>query len=373
MSRQVSTASPPMNWFAGWREIALACVRPSVTSVAVCLATTLIILATFMCVSPPMVAVVVRWYTSYSFRVTDDPALCTGRAIELQSSSSTEPVLVILGASTTRESLDPAYIADRLEARQGRRLAVHNLSFSSQHLLETAALTDAIPQGSTGVVVIGVNPVRMGKQVNVERYFRGVNVGFVSPSLREEARYWSATPPRLTGWYAWDNRYFLLRLWKSVANALPRAIMLPMRRKTPREYFYEGLPLLDNQRLQREYVQVRESLSAYGATLPRNLAVLERLVRRLEARGLQVVLIESPRNDEFAASFQSGDFYARYQRDMREFAQRLHVEYADPNTEVRLTTAEFYDWGHLRSAEARNEYSAVVVRRLQHHFPVKQP
>lgn len=355
----------------GLREIALAFVRPSMTSIVVCLGTALTILVTFMCVSPPTVAAVVRWYTSYSFQITDDPALCASRAIQLQASPSTQPLLVILGASTTRESLSSAHIADLLEARTGHRLAVHNLTFSSQHILESLALTDAIPEGGNGVVVIGVNPIRMGKEVNVARYFRGVNVGFVSPSLRDEARYWNVKPPESTGWYAWDNRYFLLRLWKSVSNALPRAILLPMRRKTPSEYFYEGMPLLDNQHLQHEYAKVRESLSAYDTVLPQNLAALERLVKRLEARRLQVVLVESPRNDEFAGSFQSGAFYTRYQSDMREFAQRLNLEYADPNTEVHLTTSEFYDWGHLRSAEARNEYSAALVRRLQHHFPVE--
>jgi hypothetical protein len=353
-------------------KVAQAFVQPSTISVAVCLGTAVSILLAFMCVSPSAVDAVVRWYTSYSFRITDDPALCTSRAIQLQSSSSTQPLLVILGASTTRESMSTAHIESLLATRTGQRVAVHNLTFSSQHILESLALTDAIPQGRGGVVVIGVNPIRVGKQVNVARYFRGVNLGFVSPSLREEAPYWNATPPQLSGWYAWDNRYFLLRLWKSVSNTLPRAVLMPGRRRTPNEYFYEGMPLLDNKHLQREYVQVRESLSAYDQVLPQNLAALERLVKRLEARRLQVVLVESPRNDEFAASFQSGDFYARYQRDMREFAQRLHLEYADPNTEVHLTTSEFYDWGHLRSAEARNEYSAALVRRLQHHFSAKQ-
>lgn len=370
MSAQASVTSQ-MQRASGLRAIALALVQPSMTSVVVCLATALTILVTFMCVSPSTIVAVVRWYTSYSFRITDDPALCTSRAIQLQSSSSTQPLLVVLGASTTRESLSTLHIADLLEARTGRRLAVHNLTFSSQHILESLALTDAIPQGRKGVVVIGVNPIRMGKQVNVARYFRGANLGFVSPSLREEARYWNATPPQSTGWYAWDNRYFLLRLWKSVSNTLPRAILLPTRRKEPSEYFYEGMPLLDNKRLQQEYAQVRESLSGYATALPQNMAALERLVKKLEARRLQVVLVESPRNDEFASSFQSGDFYARYQRDMREFAQRLHLEYADPNTEVNLSTSEFYDWGHLRSPEARNEYTAALVRRLQHHFPVQ--
>jgi hypothetical protein len=355
------------------RDLLRALVAPSATSVVVALATALTMLAAVMTVSPSTVAAVIRWYTSYSFQIADDPALCSSKALDLTAAIPGGPALVILGASTTRESLDTARLATLLRSRSEVGIAVHNLTFSSQHVLESMALTDAIPPHFHGTVVIGVNPVRMGKQLAVERYFRGVNVGFSSAALAQEAVYWNMQVRPVTGWYAWDNRQFLLRSWRALVNSLPRVLLHPTRRRIPSEHFYIDVPRRTDAWMRSQYSQVSNSLGAYDATFPKHLATLERLIRALQRRGLRVILLESPINPQFAASLAPSNLYARYADAMTTFAKRERVEYLNLTDAAGLESSEFYDWGHLRSAAAQERYTRALASHLHDYFAAPMP
>jgi hypothetical protein len=342
-------------------------LHPSLMSVLTALATAVLIIACVMSLSPTQVAAVIRWYTSYSFHISDDPAVCTSRALELSARPPGNPSVVILGASTTRESVDAPEISALLSNDVGRNVPAYNLTFSSQHIVESLALTDAIPAHLRGVVLVGVNPVRIGKNVPVSRIFRGRTLGFTSDSLREEARYWNVDLPQPTGWYAWDNRFFVLGLWRAAVMAIPYFLRNPLQPVAPSQHLYVGWSDPGDAWRQRQYEEVQQSLQDYAATSARHFQTLQRLIDKLQRYDLQVILLESPANPQFLATLPAG-FYDNYRGEVSRFAQRAGVDYLDINAEAALRSADFYDWAHLDSAAAQQTYSATLARHLRHYF-----
>jgi lysophospholipase L1-like esterase len=77
-----------------------------------------------------------------------------------------------------------------------------------------------------------------------------------------------------------------------------------------------------------------------------NLGMLEQLLERSRQRGVEVVLVELPRNEEIVA----GRFdwaLAMYQPRVRELAGRYGVPYVDFSQEIGLGNGDFHDLSHL--------------------------
>jgi hypothetical protein len=141
------------------REYWSSATRPSLAVLLVVLATTLGIFgaATIGLTQETMA------HGAHAFLAnvdSDHAAFATGRALKLGLSSSRDLRVVVVGASSTREAMDADDLERTVLEHAGVRVRVDNLATGSQFLVESMALSERIPDGARGVLLIGVGSVR---------------------------------------------------------------------------------------------------------------------------------------------------------------------------------------------------------------------
>lgn len=329
-------------------------VTPSGLALSVALTICVAALLATLLITPAFVANVAAWIGG-SQRQSADVYVVTSRAIRLAAEKPTRPMVVLLGGSTSRESVDET-LARRLLSHQG--FAFSDFTGSAQTIFESAALTDVLPPNFRGVVVVGVNPQRMGRPLERE-FMTHPRYGIDSPTLRREIAAAGLVPPSSTGVYAVDQRAFLLRLWGDL-NANMR--WLPLTSREPRRHWYQDLAPMEKGKMLSQLA--RKRFADYDLQARHNLLFLRHLAASLRKRHIALVLLETPANPLFVAKGIGPARYAHHVAGMEQFTRAEGLAYINLNKAARLSSSQFYDWGHLRDAAATQRITRLMVARL---------
>lgn len=288
-----------------------------------------------------------------------DAYLISSRAIKLASVRPTPSGLILLGASTTRESFDEDIARNLLSDHP--RVSIIDLTASGETIVEAVGLADAIPDDFRGIVIFGVNCIRMSRTPE-RANFTNPRFGNYSATLKDEAVRLGLPIEPDTGFYAVDQRAFLLRLWGDLREK-PKWLLRVGRK--PKRHLYRN-----KQRSEAELVKGMGPASAKvltrAATAYRtNFDIIGRMIKRLEKNGVKVVLLESPINPRFVAEALGTDQYRDYLALMRSFANSSGATFLDLNAEAELQPSDFYDHGHLRAAAATDRFTRLLIGHVR--------
>ncbi len=345
-----------------WGQLWSGLTRPSfpvlVTMTAV---TTASWGALFLLVTPERMA---TWHPYFADEPKDSYVFVTGRVHELAVAPPAEtPAVFILGTSGLRYGLSrPAYIEERLASALGRPARVSGLFTDDQSMLESYSILEELPDRFDGVVVLGISPQRFGRGLARREDDGGYEyrLGFRSGILERESEKIGAPLPRSVNHFLDNREYFLPRLAalaRNVWSGRPEEFL-------PRED-EQGGGTISEERWQRHQTAVRKhEIPNLRWQAPRTLAHLVRIAEDLESRGrVSVVLVEAPMSPRARQEIY-GEVHAPYLDLVREFAREHGLEHWTLSSEARLEEADFFDWTHLNSADARRRYSDALADRV---------
>lgn len=345
--------SPTANTF--WAGL----TQPSVLSVSTLLVTAVALLGILSWWAP-------RWHDagldSYlAASDSDDYLFLTARARRLgESHPPTAPGVVVLGSSSHRLSLSSEEdMANSFEAAAGFRPRVTWLMAADASILEQVALAEHASRGFEGVILFGVNPLRLAlTEKQLEEVFEMSRLGFTSELFDEAAEFAKLKVPLRTGVYAWDHRRFLLaRVGRFLPNLLTGGHELPNHPGTVRHR--------QNKKERKRFLNVmRIYCQRYKANARRNLESVERLLDHVSSERRRVVLFEAPVDP---GAFRDGFIkrtYAWHHERMSRFARRQGVLYVNVNERAKLEESDFFDWVHIRLDGARERYTRVIVEAV---------
>lgn len=308
-------------------------------------------------ITPDFVARVDEGYLVYS--PIDDFAMVTKVALKIERSDPETLQLVFAGPSTTRESvLDDRRMEADLERLVGEPVRFWLAASSWQSFWETAAVVDHLPEGYRGAVLIGITPGRLSRSVDfLARLLDKPQMALDSPSFDREVELAGLPVPEKTGIYLWDHaRFFAARraaLWRLLRGPMP----------------YHRNRYADRPRWTDAHWQQWESevASRWGANMQKckdaNLAVLDRILNRLDAQGIPSALVHTPM-DEARLMAVGPDWYPVYINAVQRYAAQRGVPFWDLNEQVGVTTDDFFDWGHFRRRKTQLRYQAALAQKV---------
>lgn len=280
----------------------------------------------------------------------------------LKADPPDRPVLVLLGGSTAREAtVDGGTSLAALVRREGGpSLSGWNLATSLQTYAENLAIIDNLPGTTPTTVVIGVSPGRFTSDfVAAARQLEGRGLMLWSDSL---SRY-------LDREYSLGNRGFKVlpgALGMVANNAAAQARMLAKGQLAVGSYTQHHL---DDGPVKSEKAKRGVLMNWWRVRHPQfrenvgfNMAMLDELVRRGRQRGFGVVLVELPRNMELIGTLWDG-VDRTYRPRVRAIAGRYGIAYLDFNRGLGLSSADFFDYGHMRHS-GRVVWEARLAREL---------
>ncbi len=289
---------------------------------------------------------------------TDYDAIVTSQIIALQVHPVADPMVIVLGASTTRAALLYKDLSDGLESRGFRDVRVVKLCTSRQSLWETLALVENLPAGVRGVAVLGVGPslFSMGSD-DLKDLAHHPRLGIRSTLLDGELRAHAIPVRDRTDNYFIDNAAFLL----ARLNVLPRNYLRPGRTAyVDSRYVGKGAATAAAWELKGTRVDSR--LDHLGENWLQNLQVLERIIELIRSRtSLKIVLVESPINPRFVAQFNREDLIAWHRQGLARFARRQGIPYVVLNQAAVLAPGDFFDWAHLSDPAAIKRSADAVL------------
>lgn len=333
-------------------------VTPSPLALLLALAVAASLLLSLTRLTAGHVAMVADWFGRTPNVQALDVYLVTGRALRLRASHPDRPGLVMLGGSTTRESFESG-LADALLAQGPHPASVTDLTGSGQALLDSLTLADMLPQGFRGVVVLGVNPIRVGKPIN-RSTLTFPRYGVPSPTLREEGARLGLPLPRLTGAYALDERAFLIRMWGDMTSNVHA---LFRTHGAPRRHWYRNAKPFREAALQRHFALTRQALAGYDRSVAASIGMMGRLAARLRRQHVQLVVLEAPVNPRFVRESIGMPAYQHHVAEMRAFAAANRIPYLNFSRTVQVP--DFYDWGHLRNPAATARQTRELVAAVR--------
>jgi hypothetical protein len=189
------------------------------------------------------------------------------------------------------------------------------------------------------------------------RVLHNPRIGLPSTALDEEMRRQGLDLPVRTGNYFVDQFKFLaFRCAPALFHLFTGPVEFQrhtlLERREPADYARHMANLLRLARL---------NALQYEAHRDTNLAILERLIRRIRAvSSAQVVLLESTWNPDFLAHVDHGT----YTETIEAFAARHQVEYWDLNAASNFKDKDFVDYGHVHRKLARERFARVLSRRM---------
>lgn len=291
----------------------------------------------------------------------DDYMAVSWRTSRLKYDPPDLPLVALLDGSSGRECIvSGSSLAAEVAADGGPQIAAYNLSSRMQRYAQSWAIVDNLPNTPT-TVLIGVN---LGRFTTSPRSNYAQVIGrelvLKSDSLR-----------RYVVDVSGEHRHsytILPGIFSSLATYLQqreRDILVRGRlhKKPYREHQFDRrkpLSTADKEALVDKWLT--DYKPAFDKVLDFNLDMLEHLVRRAQARGMAVVIVELPWNEEiigdrFRASM------AKYREPTREIAARYDVPYLDFNDKVDIPSEDFLDLSHLLPA-GRKIWQAELARQL---------
>lgn len=344
-----------------WTSLLAGLLRPSALGLGTTLIVTLALFAALSQITAGQVQRLAGWMGGDRTSQSIDVYLVTSRALGLSTSRTQEPGLVLLGGSTTRESLDER-LASHLLGFGASSHRLTNLSGSGQTIIESVALADMLPPNFRGVVVLGVNPIRLGKANDPESVLHP-RYGVSSPFMAEQARRLGARPDPITGRFAIDQRAFLLRMWGDL-TANPGTLMRAREESPRRHWYYDKKPLPEGI-LRQNFQLTSRDLAGYDRVARDNMEALAGLIARLRSRNISIVLLEAPVSPRFVREGIGPAAYQHHLGTMRAFTAREGVPYLNNNADADLRAQDFFDWGHLRNPAVTDRLTRRLVAQIQ--------
>ncbi len=291
----------------------------------------------------------------------DDRPFVTMAVLKASLAATDAPKVIFLGASSMREAIARP-VADTALAGiygSGTRPEVIHLTAGGQTLWEMLAIIDALEPALHGSVVIGVNPTLFSYDpASLAESITTARMGFASPALDAEARAGGIEVPRRTGLYLWDQRsYFLSRMLIARFRIFEGPASAQAHRFDGRE------PVADSvferaERIFTKYVGLYERNHDYHTEL------LGRIVKHVQAKGVRVVLVETPVNPAWLERPIGKRWYQTHVTHMTKTAGQWAVPYIHLDDSAVLSKSDFYDITHIGSSRARVRYTQVLTRRL---------
>jgi hypothetical protein len=275
---------------------------------------------------------------------------------------SEPPDVVILGSSQTvfciaSEERLAGMVAEKVD---NSAFVVSDMSMPAETPWVMAALAAQLHPQFNGVLVIGVTPGLLSID---NKRVRHAILGFSSEVRDNEARFAGLKVPYRTGIYLIDNRHFLLA----------RQIYII------RNLFITGAPP-DGDPMDEFWTQQANQPEFWRQTIrdfPRlvhqyelnkqaNLAVIERLMARLKARGnISFILMESPINPLWYEQAGGKEFFEESHNDLHRFATKHGISFFSVDKAAVLSPSDFLDYeGHLGTREARERCTKAIASRL---------
>lgn len=359
-------SAPPMSEVApsstdSWvekilRSFVSGLVRPSGTAVFSALAFVVLVgLTAIAVVDESLVRVPNRARYLFTSSIDGDMYV-TSQTMRLGSMDPSKPILVVIGASAGRESIDPFL----LDLDFGTDEQVFSLCQGRQSFWEAEAILDKVPDGIAGVVLFSIGPSRFTNgDERVDSLATSPRLGLRTDKMDEAIRDGGGEPPLRCGLYLIDNiRFYTRRL-----SVLPLNVLRGPPRYKLHRYF--GRPQIGEADWAAMAGMIEERLTSFDSQFDQNFDKLVNCVRRLEARtDLHIILVEHPINPRFIRDELGVELYAA----MRErLVRRVHEESLRM---INLNDAgfeedEFYDWCHLRSEDAIARSAAFISDQVR--------
>ena len=214
----------------------------------------------------------------------------------LQATPPAEPVVVLLGGSAAREStIDDADWRAQIEAKGGPTTAAYNLGSRNRTLAQNVALVKALPDVPTIVYI-------------------GVNLG-------------SFTSAQTTA---------------TISLPEPVATLPPYRQHV---YSRSHILTTANKRMLVEAWRF-DRYPVFKRNFATSAAVLEKLIRVCQTRGMKPVLFELPRNTAVIGSKLNAPT-TRYRDTCKALGKKYDVPYVSFEAAAKLPNSSFYDLWHL--------------------------
>jgi hypothetical protein len=301
----------------------------------------------------------------------DDYAKLTIDALRLKYGHDPGLSVVYMGPSTARLGLlhseAPKLIQDYLTAETGEPVTFHELCSDAQTLEDALVLSDQVPKGFRGIVILVVSDTRddeRNKEIRVHdtQLHAEAREALLSPTDDAYARQQGEVVGGRTGVFFLDNiKFFAIRratFARIDKSGMRPAIEQQKKPETPREQALWARRMEAGWRFVERDFQKREPL----AILNRYKSLLEMLAASWHARGIQGVLLEAPVNPRYDM-LKGENAREEYRHEMTEFADKIGVPYWDFADELQLDWRDFADHIHLNDRAARFRYQAAVLRR----------
>ncbi len=255
------------------------------------------------------------------------------------------PAAYLLGGSSAREAIVSGEdLAADVARLGGPAITAYDLGSSNQNFAQSLAVIDNLPD-TPAWVLIGVNLGRFtpDKQANIDQV-QGRGFLLKSPALERFAAEEWGTRARATTILPGISAYLT-----DIADQKVRRLRTGKPLSIPyKQHAFYTVDQVRKVRQKERYVEVwnTRQYPVFRRNLQMNLRVLEALLARSQERGLRVVFVELPLNEEIVR----GRFdYAKvkYQRPVQKLARRYDVPYLDFNDEVAIPNASFFDLSHM--------------------------
>lgn len=342
-----------------WKELIRGLSRPSGGAVTLALLINVAwITALCAAVTPGRLAGGLDQYLARSER--DDDVFAAAKAFRMRSLPATTPLVVATGASAELETLDEGDLAAEFAARGFEGVAVLNTATSRQPFTDAMKLVEQIPDGSRGVVVVGIGPSRLtaGREVFAEA-LEAPRLPIRSEYETRLAAEFGVELPWTTGIYALDHARFLAPRMRGFLSRVVKH--RPVQHITQK---YVGLGRSRGAKWTWRGEMVAERLEHYDAHVDLNLGVLRDIVVRIRERTeMRVLLVEHCVNPRFVAEFTEPGTYDAHIERVRRFAEGLGVPYVHLREAAGVQEEDFHDWCHLRSRIAIQQCAGVVAER----------
>jgi hypothetical protein len=255
--------------------------------------------------------------------------------------------IYLLGGSNVRECISSgADLSRAIEEGGGPATVVYDLGSTEQHLGESLAIVDNVPQ-TRGVVVIGVNQTRFQySPAAIAEQLKGRELLLASPTLRQflidrgegGRRQVTILPGILNYLGGWVQKN---------QSTLARG-RLPVNRYQQHRYTQTDIW---SQSLKRSKVELWVNTKGrpggdFDSNLEINKALLEAMVERARERGFTPVLLEVPENTDIVAG-RFDTYKAQYQSFCRGLAEKYDGYYLDFGGDIGLVNEDFRDLTHL--------------------------
>lgn len=285
-------------------------------------------------------------HSSYDFST-----FVSSRALGLTEDQSPSKVVVV-GASSLRVAIKEKTLSSIL----GPSLPVFELCTGAQTFSDTATLLDIIPDGSYGIVVIGVGPGRFAQSTELLAS-RAITPALAirTSFLDNELIRIDETPPSRSTNYFLDNRHYFLTRYRFVYRNL---LVGP-----PTEKFKQlgSTPLKEKENQERS-LKVSQRYKESDLYHDFNSSMLKRVIDKLKNRTkMEVALLETLMKESFVADYLGEDFLHEHKKRNRQFANDLGISYWDIGDAIEFSEDDFYDYTHLRSHDAANKFTSELA------------